>query len=130
MATHEDQSGFSSMRLTAPPTSLFGKLLAIVTGMLLLVVGFMFSLLAIAVLAIGGMLVFAYLKWKARHLRIFMDQQMQRQANQPEQSPGGRVIDGEVIVDVSHEEQRPPTATSHRVDNLPMCSNHQTTRTG
>jgi UPF0716 family protein affecting phage T7 exclusion len=130
MSTHEERPGFSSMRLTAPPTSLFGKLLAIATGMVLLAVGFMFSLLAIAVLVIGGALVFAYLKWKTRHLRSFMDQQSQWQANRPEQPPGGRVIEGEVVSEASDEEKQPETATTHRVDGPPTACDTPASKTG
>jgi hypothetical protein len=39
----------------------------------------MFSLLALVVVAgRGGLLVFAYLKWKTRHLRRHLEEQMQQ----------------------------------------------------
>lgn len=61
-----------------------GRLLTLTAGAALLVVGFMFSLLVLAVLVTGGLVVLGYLWWKTRELR--------RQLR--ERPPGGRVIEG------------------------------------
>lgn len=63
------------------------KLLTIVTGAFLLVVGLMFSLVVFAVAAVLASVVLAYLWWKTRDLR----RQMR------EHPRGGRVIDGESV---------------------------------
>lgn len=63
--------------------------LAFATGAILIVLGVMFSLILVAVIALVALLVFGYVWWKTRDLR--------RQLR--ERPPGGRVIEGEVIRD-------------------------------
>ena len=82
---------------------LFGTLLALVTGTALLMLGFMFSLLVLAVVAIAGVLGFGYLWWKTRALRRQINEQMQQhqaqhsQYSQTDSSAEGVIIEGEVI---------------------------------
>lgn len=64
------------------------KLLTFLVGVGMLILGVMFSLAVIAVVAVLGLVVFGYVLWKTRHLRKVMR----------EQSAAGDVIEGEVIV--------------------------------
>ncbi|MEF8769670.1 MAG: hypothetical protein ABTS16_14680 [Candidatus Accumulibacter phosphatis] len=109
---------FSSLRLTAPASGFFGRLITIAAGTLLLVAALMFSLLALTVLLTAGLLVFAYLKWKTRHLRRHLDEQPREQA-QP--APSGCVIDGEIIGDAEYEARtstgNSPTSVLRAPDN-------------
>lgn len=113
MISNEDARGFSSARTMALPSGWFGKLLAIMASATLVVVGLMFSVLALAVLLVGGTLLFAYLKWKTRHLRRVLDAQVQP-AREPEQQSSGLVIEGEVIGDAEYD------ANSHAPARKPL----------
>lgn len=73
----------------AQPPGFLAKLLTLVTGTVLLVVGLMFSLVVFAVAAVVASAVLAYLWWKTRDLR--------RQIR--ENPRGARVIDGEAVRD-------------------------------
>jgi predicted lipid-binding transport protein (Tim44 family) len=119
MGNNHEQSGFAGTRLAAPPGGILGKLLAIAAGGVLVVVAFMFSLLALTVVVIGGLLVFAYLKWKTRHLRRHLNEQMQQQANPQRQQPGGLVIEGEVIGNAEYDAKPAAAASSKPANDLP-----------
>ncbi|KAF0166642.1 MAG: hypothetical protein FD157_590 [Rhodocyclaceae bacterium] len=67
---------------------MFRNLLALVTGTILLILGFMFSVVVFAVMAVLGLAIWIYLMWKTRKLRRSMQ----------EQAPDGQVIEGEAIV--------------------------------
>ena len=67
---------------------MFRNALALLTAAILLIVGFMFSLVVLAVIAVLGLAVWGYLWWKTRQLRRAMQ----------EHAPDGQVIDGEAIV--------------------------------
>ncbi|HEX6733935.1 MAG TPA: hypothetical protein VF096_03905 [Azonexus sp.] len=54
------------------PQSLFGKLLTVLFSIVFLVLAFMFSLVALAVVAVGGTLFAGWLWWKTRALRKAM----------------------------------------------------------
>jgi hypothetical protein len=73
--------------------SLLGKLLAFIIGAILLVLGFMFSVVILAVVAVLGLATFGYFWWKTRALR-------QALRDRPPMPPhaNGEVIDGEAIV--------------------------------
>ena len=73
-------------------SGLLGKLFALMVGAALLVLGFMFSILLLAVVVIGGLGAWGYLWWKTRALRKAMRE------HPPIADTEGRVIDGEVIV--------------------------------
>ena len=114
MKINEQQSGAYRAPLAGPPTSVVGKLLTIAAGILILVVAFMFSILALGVVLVVGVLIFAYLKWKTRHLpqnlrdlHERMQEQAGRQGGYQTPQGGGRVIEGEVI---SEDEYRASTA--------------------
>lgn len=82
------------MTKATPPTSLLGQILALITALILLVLGFMFSLVLLAVFVAVGLIVGAWFFWKTRHLRKAM-----REAGATGNSPtAGHVIEGEAIV--------------------------------
>lgn len=118
---------FSGMRLAAPGGSVFGKLLAIAAGTLLLVVGFMFSLLAFAVVVVAGVIFFAWLKWQTRHLRRHLEAQPREQGQQPtgrhEQTAPGQVIEGEVIGGAEYDER--PSTPSQTTNDPPTNRDQQ-----
>lgn len=101
--TSEERSpaGSATTRPASAPGGTIGRLLAILAGAVLLALGLMFSLVALAAVLIVGSLVYAYLHWKTRHLRRHLEQQMRDPMNRSDgaRQGGGRVIDGEVIAD-------------------------------
>lgn len=68
------------------------NLLGLLTGAILLILGFMFSVVIISVIAVIGLGFWGYFWWKTRALRREM------QANMPRQESDGQIIDGEAIV--------------------------------
>ena len=104
--------GFSSRRLAAPPTGVFARFLSLAAGTLLLLVAFMFSLVALGIVLVGGALAIAYLKWKTRHLSAVLGEQWQHN-RQSEPAPAmageasGRVLEGEVIGAVEYDRVPP-----------------------
>lgn len=81
---------FSQHRVRSDSQSqgLLGKMLAIVAKTCLLALSFFFSMLALAVVAVGSVLFGSWVWWKTRNLR----QQMREQ-----RTAGGQIIEGEVI---------------------------------
>ena len=71
---------------------LLGKLFALVIGAILLVLGFMFSVVLLAVVAVAGLGAWGYFWWKTRALRKAMRE------HRPGGDECGHVIDGEAIV--------------------------------
>ena len=67
---------------------MFRNVLALLTGAILLILGFLFSVVVLAVIAVLGLAVWGYLWWKTRKLRRTMQEHV----------PDGRVIDGEAVV--------------------------------
>ena len=124
MISNEDARSFSSARTMALPSGWFGKLLAIMASATLVVVGLMFSVLALAVLLVGGTLLFAYLKWKTRHLRRVLDAQMQP-ARAPEQQSSGRVIEGEIIGDAEYDANSHAPARNPLLNDVPASREQQ-----
>lgn len=72
----------------SPQPGPLGKLLALMAGAILLILGFLFSVVFIAIVAFAGVAAWAYFWWKTRKLRQAMR----------EHPPGGQVIEGEVVV--------------------------------
>lgn len=62
---------------------------ALLSGVVLLALGFMFSLILFAAIAVLGLMLWAYLQWKTRKLRRTMQQHA---------DSNGHVIDGEAVV--------------------------------
>lgn len=103
----EEQFKFSQhrMRFNAGPQSLPRKLLGLILGAVLLVLGFMFSLVALAVVAVGGTLLGGWLWWKTRALR----RELAKAATPGESRKNrgdDRVIEGEAV-----RTDEPPNAT-------------------
>lgn len=96
MPLEEDRHRLSGgAHLGVPEPGLLGKIVTMVAGMLLLAAAFMVSLLVFAVVAVVALGVLGYFWWKTRKLR----RQMR------EHPPGGRVIEGEVIVETVAEDE-------------------------
>ncbi len=68
------------------------NVLALLTGTIVLILGFVFSLVFIAIFLVLGLMAGGFFWWKTRKLRKAMREQAGKQA------PGGRVIEGEVVV--------------------------------
>lgn len=64
------------------------KLATLVTGAILLIVGLMFSLVLVGVIALAGIVLWGYLWWQTRKLR--------RQV--PPYTASGDIIEGEAVV--------------------------------
>ena len=78
-----------------PPTSLLGKLLALVAGVILLVLGFMFSLVLLSVFVASALTLGAWFFWKTRHVRKAMREAAATRGPPP---TGGEVIEGEAVI--------------------------------
>jgi HAMP domain-containing protein len=63
---------------------------AALMGVLLLALGFMFSVIVFAVIGVLGLMLWGYLQWKTRKLRRAMREQAA--------ASNGHVIDGEAVV--------------------------------
>lgn len=70
------------------PSGPIGRLFAVLGGAILLVAGFMFSLVLLAFIVVAGLIAFIYFWWKTRAVRRAMR----------ENPPDGHVIEGEAIV--------------------------------
>jgi len=93
MTTEEHAQFRQQARLTPQPAGLLGKMLAFMLSAALLVLGFMFSLVALAVVAVGGLALGGWLWWKTRRLRKQLREAATAKADD------GYVIEGEVIRD-------------------------------
>ena len=84
-----------------------GKALALLGGAVLLVLGFMFSLLLVAFAVATAAVVWGYLWWKTRALRR---QLRERGPAMPADNvPSGHVFDGEAVrVEAANETERRP----------------------
>jgi hypothetical protein len=81
------------------------NVLAALTGAILIVLGFMFSLVILTAIAVVGLAVWGYLMWKTRKIRRGMR----------EQAPNGNVIEGEaVVVDVGRTNNILPDQRSEK----------------
>ena len=79
------------MRIHVAGRSFIGRLMAFVVATMLLILGFMFSLIVLVVLLAGVLLAVAYFHWKTRHLRKAMREQRTQAAT-------GDIIEGEAVV--------------------------------
>lgn len=82
------------MTQPASTPGVLGKAVALVAGAILLVVGFMFSLILVAFIAIAGLTAWGYFWWKTRALR----KAMRERTPAREPAGSGQVIDGEAVV--------------------------------
>ena len=82
------------MSQAKPPTGPLGQIFALVAGLILLVLGFMFSVMLLAVFVAVGLTLGAWFFWKTRHLRKAM-----REAGAMRNPPAdGDVIEGEAVI--------------------------------
>ena len=82
------------MNKTAPPTGPLGQIFALLAGVILLVLGFMFSVVLLVVFVAFGLLLGSWFFWKTRHLRKAM-----REAGPMNSPPAdGVVIEGEAVI--------------------------------
>jgi len=87
-----------NLRYSSSNAGPLGRIATLVAGGVLVVLGFMFSLVLLAVVAVLGLAAWGYFWWKTRGLRRAMGRRP------PE---GGQVIDGEAVV-VEEERTRLP----------------------
>ena len=87
------------------PKGFFARVLAIIGTLVLIVLGVMFSVVALAVVAVGGLALWGWFWWKTRAAR----RDLRRQPPAPESpsaaSGNGNVIDGEAVR-VSEDQKR------------------------
>lgn len=125
MKIDDERSGAYRTPLAGPPLGVFGKLLTIAAGIVVLVVAFMFSIVALGVILVVGVLIFAYLKWKTRNLprdlRDLHERMQEQAARQGYQAPqaGGRVIEGEVISDAEYRASTQSGASDQSSNDAP-----------
>ena len=84
-----------------PPQSLAGRIVAFILTGTLLVLAFRFSLVALAVAAVGGVIFAGWFWWKTRALRKAMRAAAPVGAAGP--VPGGDFIDGECVREVADD---------------------------
>lgn len=93
------------------------NILALIVGAILLILGFMFSLLVIAVIAALGLAIWGYLWWKTRKIRQAVH----------EQAPDGQIIEGEaIVVDECIAETANDLPADLREQPLPFLSSRKT----
>lgn len=93
----EAPGNFRHVFSARPPRSLLGKLLTFVLGAVLLVLAFMFSLVALAVAAVGGIILAGWLWWKTRAVRKQIATAQTREEYRFRETSGGTIIEGEVV---------------------------------
>jgi hypothetical protein len=79
------------------PPSLLAKILAFIVGTGVLALAFMFSLVALVVVAVGGLMLWGWLWWKTRAIRQQIREQGLEQDPVSTDFKGGQIIEGEVI---------------------------------
>ncbi|CAD6553696.1 hypothetical protein LMG28727_05569 [Paraburkholderia kirstenboschensis] len=107
----QERLGQSGATMRPGPRSLLAKVLAVVIGAALLVVGFAVSLVMLAVVLGAGVVIGAFVWWKTRDLRKQLREQAMRAQQMHEQQvrerTGQRMDNGDVIEDVEfHDETR------------------------
>lgn len=99
---------------TNPISGWLGKVLTVLLGSVLVILGVMFSLVALAVVAVGGMLFAGWFWWKTRALRQRMQQPPEAAAAEARDSrpqdarPRERIIEGEFTRETGAPEGSPP----------------------
>jgi UPF0716 family protein affecting phage T7 exclusion len=106
------------MQIRTQETGPLGKLLTVVVGALLLVVGFMFSIVLLAVVIVVGFAVWAWFWWKTRKLRQQISERMREQEQSRPSPTGGTVIEGEAVI-VEEEITRTTQASANRLPESP-----------
>jgi hypothetical protein len=93
----EEQQRFRQFNpgFSGQPAGFAARVLGFVGAVVAAILAFMFSLAALAVVAVGGAALGGWLWWKTRAVRKEMQEQMQQHAQQ--RPADGYVIEGEVI---------------------------------
>lgn len=81
---------------SSPSTGPLAKLMALVAGSIVLVLGLMFSVVLLGVFIVLAVVAGGYFWWKTRHVRKAMQAAMEQAAQQG--PDGGEVIEGEAVV--------------------------------
>lgn len=97
-----DQFFRTRIPTAAQPKSLLGKAAALLVGSLVLILAVMFSLVALAVVAVGGTLFAGWLWWKTRALRKAMREAAPAAATRPDD----QVIEGEFVRTEADDDHR------------------------
>ncbi|HEY9193976.1 MAG TPA: hypothetical protein VIO81_13995 [Methyloversatilis sp.] len=85
-------------RIEPQSSGFVGRLIGVLVGAGLLVLGLMFSVVLIIAAAIAGLVIWGWFWWKTRALRRQMRERMDMPfADVQPVQPGGRIIEGEVI---------------------------------
>jgi len=92
-----------------------GKLVSVVIGAVLLVLGFMFSVVLLAVVFVVGLAVWAWFWWKTRKLREQLRANPPPYAEREQQQGDGHVIEGEAVIVAEETTQ----VTSNRLPESP-----------
>lgn len=107
------------MRISTQESGPFANVLAAIGGVILLVIGFMFSLVVLAAAAVIGIGIWGWFWWKTRKLRQQVNEQMREHmrenAAHARPSSGGDIIEGEAVV-VEEETTR---VTSNQLPESP-----------
>lgn len=90
------------IRGQGPESGPVRKFFAIVAGAILIVAGFMFSLVLLAFITIAGAIAFGVFWWKTRAVRRVLRE------GPPDGQEQGNVIEGEVVVVEDYEAQSAP----------------------
>jgi UPF0716 family protein affecting phage T7 exclusion len=83
------------MSQAKPPAGPLAQIFALVAGVILLVLGFMFSLVLLAVFVAVALMLGTWFYWKTRHLRKAMREAAATRGPPP---TGGDVIEGEAVI--------------------------------
>lgn len=103
------------MRIPIQESGPLAKVLAAIGGVVLLVLGFMFSLVVLAVAAVVGLGIWGWFWWKTRKLRQQIQERMRDQAANAGHSASGDIIEGEAVV----VEEAVTRVTSNRLPASP-----------
>ncbi|PRY06656.1 hypothetical protein [Paraburkholderia sp. BL25I1N1] len=106
---HQERLKQNGATMRPGPPSLLAKVLAVVTGAALLVVGFAVSLVMLAVVLGAGILIGGFVWWKTRDLRKQLREQAMRAQQTREQQvhvrAGQRVDIDNVVEDVEFNDE-------------------------
>lgn len=91
-----------ALQNTGSEAGLLQKLIALLVGAVLLILGFMFSVVVLAVVAVLGAIGFGYFWWKTRALRKAMRERPQATIFEEGQviiDGEARVVEGELLIE-------------------------------
>lgn len=105
------------MRIPTQDGSPFAKIVAAIGGVILLVLGFMFSLVVLAIAVVAGLGIWGWFWWKTRKLRQALRDNPPPGWDRPA-APDGHVIEGEAVI-VEEETTRATRASANRLPGSP-----------